>query len=222
MRKLKLADAAPSSTSGCSPLAIVARSAPRRFFPCAAVTLALLLAQLSPALAAPNENPGILPPQSHAYGFSYGEWAAQWWAWTLSFPINADPANDSAPLASNQSGEVWFLPGAHINSTGTVSVVTHQLTVPAGKALFFPVLTYWADDSDCPVFDTFTPEELLAFDTTAWDANVTLTACTIDDVPVQGLSDPIHTSYRGRVPAAKNQRTKKLSVILPPISLCND
>ena len=82
----------------------------------------------------------------------------------MSFPINADPANGSAPLDSNQSGEVWFLPGTHINSTGTISVVTHQFTVPPGKALFFPVLTYWADDSDCPVFDTFTPEELLAFD----------------------------------------------------------
>ena len=181
-------------------LSLATRVTPRRFFPGAAVALAFLLAQVSPALAAPNRNPGILPPQSRAYGFSYGEWAAQWWAWTLSFPVSADPANDSAPLDSNQSGEVWFLPGAHIKSTGTISVITHQSTAPAGKALFFPVLTYWADDSDCPVFDTFTPEELLAFDTTAWDANVTLLSCTIDGVPVQGLSDPIHSSYRVQTP----------------------
>ena len=38
------------------------------------------------------------------------------------------------------------------------------------------------------------------FDTTAWDANVTLTACTIDGVPVQGLSDPQHTAYRVQSP----------------------
>lgn len=179
---------------------LATRFAKRRFRPLAAVAWALLLAQLCPALAAPNGNPGILPPQSQAYGFSYGEWAAQWWAWTLSFPLSADPANGSAPLDSNQSGNVWFLPGAHISSTGTVSVIVHQFTVPAGKALFFPVLTYWADDSNCPVFDTFTPEELLAFNSAAWEANVTLTACTIDDVPVQGLADPQHTAYRVQTP----------------------
>ena len=147
MNKSELKLGASARMANSNPFWLATRFAQRRFFPLACVVWALLLAQLCPALAAPNTNPGILPPQSHAYGFSYGEWAAQWWAWTLSFPLSADPANGNAPLDSNQSGDVWFLPGAHIKSSGTVSVIIHQFTVPPGKALFFPVLTYWADDS---------------------------------------------------------------------------
>ena len=134
MNKSELKLGASARMANSNPFWLATRFAQRRFFPLACV-------------AAPNTNPGILPPQSHAYGFSYGEWAAQWWAWTLSFPLSADPANGNAPLDSNQSGDVWFLPGAHIKSSGTVSVIIHQFTVPPGKALFFPVLTYWADDS---------------------------------------------------------------------------
>jgi len=42
-------------------------------------------------------------------------------------------------------------------------------------------------------------EELLAFDAAGW-ANATLTACTIDEVPVQVLSDPQYTPYRVQTP----------------------
>src|SRR5262249_46989934 len=131
----------------------------------AAVLMAVaLLAGFSANAGGSNGNPKILPPQANPYGASYGEWAGRWWAWTLSFPVNADPANGSAPLESNQTGNVWFLATAHGSGHGTIppTVVTRQITVPAGKALFFPVLTTWADNSECPVetFDHFTPEEL--------------------------------------------------------------
>ena len=28
-----------------------------------------------------SNNPGILPPNSHAFGASYSEWSARWWQW---------------------------------------------------------------------------------------------------------------------------------------------
>ena len=73
---------------------------------------ALMVASVTPTLAG-NPNPGILPVQSHASGKSYAEWSAQWWRWTLAFPATADPASDTAPQESAQSGPVWFLAGLH-------------------------------------------------------------------------------------------------------------
>src|SRR5882757_5084559 len=40
-------------------------------------------------------NPGVLPPQSHPYGKSYGEWAAKWVQWALSIPADRNPLTDT-------------------------------------------------------------------------------------------------------------------------------
>jgi hypothetical protein len=165
---------------------------------------AIALAVTFPAAAGNNGNPGVLPPQSHAFGADYGEWAGRWWAWTLSFPVNADPANGSAPLDSNQSGHVWFLATAHGSGAGTIppTVVTRNYTIPAGKALFFPVLTTWVDNTECPVsnFDHFTPEELLVLVMGFWNSINPHTSCTIDGVPINGLDDAINSPYRVQSP----------------------
>jgi hypothetical protein len=68
------------------------------------------------------------PPASHL--------AAQWWQWALETPTSVNPLQDPTGQfgAVNQShGNVWFLAG----NTGGVTVRT--VTIPAGKALFFPV-----------------------------------------------------------------------------------
>jgi hypothetical protein len=164
----------------------------------------VLAATASAPAAGNNSNPGILPPQSSPQGASYGEWAGRWWAWTLSFPANADPANGTAPLDSNQSGSVWFLATAHGKGDGSIppTVVTRQFTVPAGKALFFPVLTTWVDNTECPVsnFDHFTPDELLALVMGFWDSVNPHTFCTVDGVEVNGLDDAINGPYRVQSP----------------------
>jgi hypothetical protein len=115
-------------------------------------------------------------------------------------PVNADPANGSAPLDSNQGGDVWFLATAHGSGNGTIppTVVTREYTVPAGKALFFPVLTTWVDNTECPVanFDHFTPDQLTVLVMGFWNSVNPHTYCTIDGVPVAGLNDAINGPYR--------------------------
>lgn len=156
--------------------------------------LALLATATAPALAAGKGNvgnPNIMPPQSHPLELSYPEWAARYWQWSLSFPATANPAADSAPPEANQSGPVWFLPSV----TGNRSV-TRQMTIPAGTFLFFPVLSVYYNNADCPVNTTFSEAELLEQANGAWDFAASLTACTIDGVPVVGLASPQATPYR--------------------------
>jgi hypothetical protein len=175
---------------------------------CAAAALALLLTAPWPAVAdegSPTNPDGIKPPlvQTRPYGLTYGEWSAKWWQWTMAFPSTADPASNTAPPDSAQSGKVWFLATVH----GSVTVhgsatVTRSLTVPKGKALFFPVMTVIDDNTGCPSYNNplLTADQLAAQAADIWTA-VSETTCTIDGVPVQGLDDPQHSLYRVQSPA---------------------
>jgi hypothetical protein len=114
------------------------------------VTAALLLSlALPPSLAAANgnPNPGVAPPDANSQGQSYGEWAAAWWSWIASIPVAQNPILDPTGEFGEvgQSGSVWFLAGTF----GTEA--ERDLTVPAGKALFFPLFNslWWAPD-DAP------------------------------------------------------------------------
>jgi len=89
-------------------------------------------------------NPGVLPPQSHPNGATYGEWAARWWQWAYKQPVDTNPLFDEtgAKVANGQSGNVWFLAGV-INVSGTAE---RTATIPTGKALFFPIVNFEADN----------------------------------------------------------------------------
>ena len=93
-----------------------------------------------------NPNPGVIPPHARAYGLSYAEWGAQWWHWAYSFPVDQFPPSQSGELdcGLGQSGSVWFLAG-----TVGQGPVTRSCTIPTGKALFFPIITY-LNDYPCP------------------------------------------------------------------------
>ena len=80
----------------------------------------------------------IFPPQSQPYGKTYAEWSAVWWQWALAIPADHNPLLDEtgADAGQGQSGHVWFLAGV-FNATGTAERTN---TVPAGKALFFPIV----------------------------------------------------------------------------------
>ena len=63
--------------------------------------------------------------------------ATKWWKWALETPASENPLTDTTGqfAAVNQpNGRVWFLAG----NTGGTTVRT--FTVPAGKALFFPIV----------------------------------------------------------------------------------
>lgn len=159
-----------------------------------ALAVGALLAAASPQAFAGNGNqgnPNVSPPQSQPNDLSYADWAARYWQWGLSFQATANPAADTAPPESNQSGPVWFLPSV----TGNRSV-TRQMTIPSGTFLFFPTLSVYYNNADCPVNTTYTEAELLEQANGAWDFAASLTACSIDGVPVQGLESPQATAYR--------------------------
>jgi hypothetical protein len=86
----------------------------------------------------PNLNPKILPINSMPYGMSYGAWAGAWWRWCYSIPAAVNPVQDQTGenAAIGQSGPVFFLAGTFGGPA------ERTVTVPAGKALFFPILNY--------------------------------------------------------------------------------
>ena len=93
-----------------------------------------------------------LPPESHPYGASYGTWGARWWQWALSAPFGADPITDpdGSHCDVGQSGPVWFLAGNFGGAT------VRSCTVPAGAALFFPIVNFYAN-YPCPPEFGFEP-----------------------------------------------------------------
>ncbi len=100
--------------------------------------LFIVLARVPIAQGGGNPNPGVLPLNSHSHGNTYGEWSARWWQWLLSIPEDTNPDLDTtgADCAEGQVGKVWFLAG-----TFGGPPVIRDCTVPAGRALFFPILT---------------------------------------------------------------------------------
>src|SRR5688572_18335543 len=95
--------------------------------------VAALLSLSAPSAIADGKgnagNPGVLPPQSHPYGKSYGEWAAKWWQWVMSIPADRNPLTDTTGefADESQSGPVWFAAGTFGNSA------ERSYTIPKGK-----------------------------------------------------------------------------------------
>jgi hypothetical protein len=152
-------------------------------------------------VSATNDNPGVLPPQSHPYGLTYGEWSAKWWQFVLSIPAPNNPLLFDDQCTSGQTGPVWFLtgklciadvPGETCSTTGFLSA-TRDCTIPAGTALFFPIANAEADNLglDTPL----TLPELREQAKENQDG-VTSMTCEVDGVPIQGLSPARTSPYR--------------------------
>jgi hypothetical protein len=133
-------------------------------------------------------NPGILPPTSRPYGNSYGEWSARHWQWDYSLPVDHHPLFDTADCSTGQSGPVWFLGGTFIvtptSTGGVIGTATRDCTVPAGKALFFPII-----DAECATAegDGTTEQQLRDCAVGLVDHAVNLSA-EVDGVAVQNLA----------------------------------
>lgn len=156
----------------------------------AAAILAVAVIIATPAVAQRNANPGIIPLGANAYGKTYGEWAAAWWTWGLSTPASVNPITDpdGRYAAVNQSGPVWFLAGNFGGAT------VRDVTVPAGKALLFPIVNTFVgflptETVDLPGARQFCKDSI--------DSAARL-ACEIDGRPVIGVS-----SYREQTPVFK-------------------
>lgn len=111
--------------------------------------------------SAQNANPGVLPPPARPHGSTYAEWSARWWKWALSIPADRNPLNDGSDclhVAEGQSGQVWFLGGAIDVSTNA----DRHCSVPAGKALFFPLINVECSTVEAAPFFGTTEDELRA------------------------------------------------------------
>ena len=150
------------------------------------IALGLIVAAAPLAFAKKNPNPGVLPSHSTPYGMTSGEWGAAWWQWMSSIPVPDNPLFDETgeKCGVGQSGRVFFLAGV-INVSGTAE---RDCTVPAGKALFFPVLNVLCSEL---TGDGTTEEALLTCADSAISATTELHA-SIDGVPLSNLDD-----YRG-------------------------
>jgi hypothetical protein len=71
---------------------------------------------------------------------TWGEWSGMWWSWALSMPDGANAVQGSAPMETNQTGDVWFLSGNFKGGSETRTV-----TVPQGKSLFVALMNFYAD-----------------------------------------------------------------------------
>jgi hypothetical protein len=113
-----------------------------RTFVLLGLVLVTLLAVSSDALAkGGNKNPGVIPPNAKYRGLTYGEWAARWWQEALSIPV----VDGEHPLIS---GGAFGGKGGVVFLSGVGGGVTVEITIPAGTALFFPVV-----NSECSILE---------------------------------------------------------------------
>lgn len=156
---------------------------------------AVALMQLIPALkanvpgakvsqSAGNANPTVLPPGSAPHGHTYAEWSEKWWQYVFALPVDHNPIA-GADCGNGQSGQVWFL---------VAGPTTVNCAVPAGKALFFPIINSECSSLEAPPFFGATPADRLACAKSFIDS-VTFLAAMVDGVAIQNLS-----AYRFRSP----------------------
>jgi hypothetical protein len=135
-----------------------------------------------------NPNPGVLPINSHAYGTTYGELAGEWWSWAFKTPFDSNPITDTTGefAAEGQEGKVWFLAGT-FGETGVV----RDVTVPAGKAIFFPIVN--------SLF--ITPEEGADEAAVRLLANEFIDPASVLEATIDGVAVEDLFSYRAESPA---------------------
>jgi hypothetical protein len=149
-----------------------------------ALALAFGLSALNAGAGQGNQgNPRVIPPQASPQGQTYGEWSAAWWQWVASVPADHNPVLDQtgADAAQGQSGSVWFLAGV-FGSPGTAE---RTITIPPGKALFFPLINFvWISTGPS---DPQTAEGIREIIQPGADA-VTDLACELDGVSLKNLA----------------------------------
>jgi hypothetical protein len=98
------------------------------------------------AVFAANANPGVLPRNSRPFGQTYEEGAVTYRQWLAAIPAASNPGIDLTGeyCGEGQSGPVWFL-ASHIGGPATV---VRDCQVPAGKALYVPLVGFiaWAPE----------------------------------------------------------------------------
>src|SRR5712691_7423620 len=103
-----------------------------------------------PGAFADDQQSGVFPSDESVFGMTYGDWSAAWWQYVLSIPTATNPVFDTTGTncaIGQSSGPVFFLAGA-----ATTDLVTRTCTVPAGKALLFPIVNVECSTVESPPF----------------------------------------------------------------------
>jgi hypothetical protein len=102
---------------------------------------------LSPVAALNTVN--IFPPGGKPYGLTYADHIKNFWKWAIKTPANENPVNDPTGVKcatgqENTNSSVFYLAP---NNGGTSQ---RTCKVPAGKALFIPVMPVESSDKELP------------------------------------------------------------------------
>ncbi|MGE0548711.1 MAG: serine/threonine-protein kinase [Kofleriaceae bacterium] len=139
-------------------------------------------------LSARDEPAGAIVPPGARYGnYTYAEWLARFFQFTLEQPAARDPFNGSAACGTNQRDDVWFL--SPPSGEGKL-VTTLECTVPRDVALFVNVISVFCDTWKAPnlLGGTDFPVTKQGLDEcVAHTATATTAALEIDGVPVVNL-----------------------------------
>ena len=169
-----------------------------RAIPTCAVALGCILASASPA-GAGTDGSSHMKGGAAAYTQSYApehgreQWRGEsraaltqrWWRWWMSIPKGVNPSDQAgdANCEINQQGPVWFL-GGPLGSS-----FTRSCTIPAGKAILSPIVTF-INDYPCPDL-TFQPtpgqslDDFLRIGVAPILDGVTLAEAQLDGTPLK-------------------------------------
>ena len=148
------------------------------------LVLVALLGATSPASVAEAANtPGVLPPQSNAFGKGYAELSVAWWQWAAATDAACAPAPGTG-------GNVWFLRGTTGDEPGTPPT-QRVCEIPTGAALFFPIINVeWSvAEGPCPLDTSGGPSNPLRACARAFMNHVTALEASIDGRQLRDLWD---------------------------------
>lgn len=153
------------------------------------------------------------------HGKTYGEWAAKWAKWAYSYPTGKNPIQDQtgAYCDKGQSGKVWFLAGSE-GLTG----VERKCTIPAGKAIFFPIISStWVDVPGDEIYSDEEVRWIMASLTPGGDlaCKITSTLDTFTDLP---NLDEVPAPLTARLRPVVRAQSPKSTIVLPEDSLFAD
>jgi hypothetical protein len=139
-------------------------------------------------LAKAQSTPSVFPIESKPYGKTYGDWSTTWWQSILAIPIDKNPLKDNTgkDCSQGQSGPIWFLAG-----TGG-GAVKRTCTIPAGKAVMFPVFNGECSYAEFPQYKSESDLRKCAKDQ--------LDKVTNLDASVDGVKIPDLKKYRAQSP----------------------
>jgi hypothetical protein len=135
-----------------------------------------------------GSNETVYSTDSKPFGIPYQNWVGAWWNWTQGTTADLHPRDDPSRSCNvNQNGSVWFLPDSlSVESPSNPRICD----VPAGKAIFIPVITGEADNIENPNYaDTQIVKDALACDNYSNNRRA-----EVDGVSIKGLNDPV--TYR--------------------------